>query len=235
MGNGANGVFTGTLFQLDSPDITSQSAFPARWINFSLGQPVSRFTIRRRLCPPFSLKTMLIYTDGACLNNGSTTNTPRGGYAFVFNYGIDGTAASALENKGLDGRVYPHTSNRAELSAIVASLQYRKWYGEGWERVVIAADSEYVVLGATTWVRTWAGRDWRTSGGKPVVSQDLWKKLLGQLQEYANAGCEVSFWRVPRQWNTIADAAAKRAAEIMEPQDEFTLSGVYLPNGRLTT
>jgi ribonuclease HI len=229
MGDGANGVFSGTLFQLGGPDLTPQAAFPTRSINFSLNRPVSRFAIRRRLCPPLSLKTMLMYTDGACLNNGSTADTPRGGYAFVFNSGIDGVVASALENKGLDGSVYRHTSNRAELRAVVSSLQFRKWYGEGWERVVIAADSEYVVLGATTWVRTWAGRDWRTSAGKPVLNQDLWRRLLEQLQEYANAGCEVSFWRVPREWNTIADAGAKMGANMMEP-DESTLSGVYLPN-----
>lgn len=213
MGQGVNGVWTGTRFNsTESPDFL----FPVRTVNTPGQHVLERFCIRRRFAPQISgLKTMLIYTDGACTNNGAVDkddNVPRGGSAFVFNHHPSGTQSFALETQGPDGQVYPHTCNRAELRAVIAALAFRIWWGEGWERLVIATDSEYVGKGATEWLRSWAGRDWRTSGSKHVANQDLWRALSEALGSYAEAGCEVSFWMVPRQANGKADAAAKAAA-----------------------
>ncbi|KAJ7172930.1 ribonuclease H-like domain-containing protein, partial [Mycena crocata] len=158
--------------------------------------------IRRRFVPEISdLKTMMIYTDSACASNGLAD--PRAGYAFVFNCTPDGT-----------GQVYQHTNNRAELRAVIAALEFRSWWGEGWKRIVIVADSEYVGKGATLWMRKWAENGWRTAAGKPVANRDLWEALSEAMGGYASGGCEVSFWVVPRAWNSLADAAAKAAVEL---------------------
>ncbi|KAI1213244.1 ribonuclease H-like domain-containing protein [Annulohypoxylon truncatum] len=219
MGHGQNDVWTASNFQAsDSPEFM----FPARMINTSERRFLNRFCIRRRFVPQVTgLKTMMIYADGACCNNGSAEKIPRGGYAFVFNNSPTGTYSSGLEKKGVDGQVYAHTNNRAELRAIIAALHFRTWWGEGWERIVMVTDSEYVSKGGTEWLRSWAGRNWRTSGGKQVANQDLWKALSEVLGSYAKSGCEVSFWTVPRNYNTLADAAAKAAADQANGAEEY--------------
>lgn len=103
------------------------------------------------------MKTMAVFTDGACLSNGNTT--ARGGYAFVYNTQESGTVSDALEEKGPDGQAYIPTDNRAKLRAVIAALSFRIWWDEGWERFVIISDSEYVTKGATDWLRLWALRN----------------------------------------------------------------------------
>ncbi|KAI1085321.1 ribonuclease H-like protein [Whalleya microplaca] len=223
MGQGHLGVWTGTRFEApDSPAFV----FAVRPVNCANpGFALERFCIRRRFVPWLSmLKTMMIYTDGACSHNGSTALAPRGGSAFVFNNSKSGTEAFALEKKGPDGQTYAHTSNRAELRAVIAALQFRVWWGEGWQRIVMVTDSEYVGKGATEWLRNWAGKNWRTAGSKPVANQDLWKALSDSLGTYAEAGCEISFWIVPRDLNGLADAAAKGAAEKGQSKEKYMVT-----------
>jgi ribonuclease HI len=192
-----------------SPNSTStpQTLFPATDVSYNM--PHRRF---------LRGKEMLIYTDGACLNNGQSN--PQAGWAFVFrDTGLDGlglrvtgTVSSRLEDKGPSGLPGAQTSNRAELRAVIAALQFRAWYGMGEKGLVIATDSEYVVLGITEWVHTWAKRGWLTRSNQPVKNQDLWHALLAELREYKHRGMDVKFWRIPRQLNTVADQAAKQAA-----------------------
>ncbi|KAJ7203489.1 ribonuclease H-like domain-containing protein, partial [Mycena haematopus] len=158
-------------------------------------------------------------TDGACSSNGRAS--PRAGFAFVFNLSPEGKGVGAVEHKGPDGQVYTHTINRAELRAVIAALKFRGWWGEGWHRVVIATDSEYVSEGAMIRMCNWARRGWRTAAGTPAANHDLWEALSDIMGEYASSGCEISFWKVPRERNTLADAAAKAAIEC-EVCEEFT-------------
>lgn len=198
--------------------------FPARPINDGR---LSRFCIRRRFTPHISdLKTMAIYTDGACASNGR--DAPRGGFAFVFNDTPLGVEARALENKGPAGEVRAHTNNRAELRAVVASLRFRVWWGEGWKRIVVITDSEYVGKGATTWLRGWARNGWRTSAGRPTANRDLWEALSEAMGTYAEGGCEISFWVVPRRWNTQADGAARAACNLQGEDDYVNHDGVLV-------
>jgi len=101
----------------------------------------------------------LIFTDGACLNNGQAI--PRAGWAFVAEppelaatHSCD-NVKGRLEKKGPFGDDGTQTSNRAELRAVLVALGLRHWPGEGFAMLVFATDSEYVVEGATKWVKTW--------------------------------------------------------------------------------
>ncbi|KAJ7155801.1 putative ribonuclease H [Mycena filopes] len=219
MGDGNDGVWTGTAFAPPA-NTTPNFLFPNRSVNNASGLTHERFCIRRRFVPAISdLKTMMVYTDGACADNGGAS--PRGSFALVFNNTPAGTISGVLENKGPDGKPYAHTNNRAELRAAVAALKYRTWWGEGWKRVVIVTDSEYVGLGATVRMRNWARNNWRTAGGKKAANRDLWQALSNLMGIYANGGCEISFWIVPRDQNTLADVAAK-AAGTLDAQEEYT-------------
>lgn len=155
---------------------------------------------------------ILIYTDGACPNNGKPSATA--GCAFVFRPATpdsshDGIVSFPLEKKGPSGVMYPPTSNRAELRAVIAALQFRHWRGEGWSELVIATDSEYVALGATAWVRGWRRKGWMTNKNTPVKNRDLWELLLETIKSLQ---LRVLFWRIPRDWNRLADSGAKAAA-----------------------
>ncbi|KAJ7276875.1 ribonuclease H-like domain-containing protein [Mycena rebaudengoi] len=226
MGDGNNGVWTGTRFG-PPPHTAPDFVFPVRLVNNISSLPLERFCIWRRFVPEFShLKTMMIYTDGACASNGLAS--PRAGFAFVFNPSPSGNSSGAVEQKGPDGQVYTHTSNRAELRAVIAALKFRAWWGEGWTRIVIVTDSEYVSEGATTWMRNWARRGWRTTAKSEVANRDLWEALSDILGGYASSGCEISFWRVPREWNTSADTVAKAATELTVSEEYTNTVGVLV-------
>ncbi|KAH9990073.1 ribonuclease H-like protein [Xylariaceae sp. FL0662B] len=158
-------------------------------------------------------RAVLVFTDGACLNNGKLD--PRAGWAFVHGPGLRGdpdTASGRLESKGPYGDESIQSSNRAELRAVIAALRFRHWPGEGFNSMTIATDSEYVVEGSTKWARTWIRNDWMTRGRAHVKNRDLWEMLLGEVEKCNDKGLSIRFWRIPRGWNEVADAAAKQAA-----------------------
>ncbi|PSR94444.1 ribonuclease H-like domain-containing protein [Coniella lustricola] len=174
----------------------------------------------------------LIFTDGACLNNGQ--ENPRAGWAFVTGPcrktdpphlgDAQETVSGRLENSGSYGDAGKQTSNRAELRAVIAVLKYRYWPNDSLETMVIATDSTYVVDGATRWVRGWLRNGWKTRAGQEVKNKDLWECLLGLLEDLHRVGtlhkpCKVQFWKIPREWNTTADAAAKKSALQAEVQN----------------
>ncbi|KAF8914384.1 ribonuclease H-like domain-containing protein, partial [Gymnopilus junonius] len=160
-----------------------------------------------RYCHIDNYRIMLIQTDGACLDNGGQGGRiPRAGAAFV--YGPPKMADSGIKEITLEPE--NATSNRAELIAVIEALKYSKEWDIDCDKLVIATDSEYVVKGSTEWCREWAMRGWRTSSGEPVKNKDLWDSLIDEI--LGHKFCEVMFWKIPREWNSKADAAAKRAA-----------------------
>ena len=202
--------------------------------------PSTVFTpgVVRRISPPtvrFINNTdptqLLLYTDGSCLNNGQAGQ--RAGWAFIYRppdprRKIIGHCSFRLENKGPTGEEYTQTSNRAELRAVIGALRFRAWNSEGFKSIVIATDSEYVVEGATNWIRGWLRRGWVKGDGKPVKNKDLWQALLGEAERLWEDGVTIRLWRIPRELNTAADERAKEAA-IEDEVDEFAdASGVLV-------
>ncbi|KAK0705787.1 hypothetical protein B0T21DRAFT_299127 [Apiosordaria backusii] len=94
---------------------------------------------------------------------------------------------------GAGGRIHQPTRDRAEMQAALAALGHRDWWLEGWERVVIVTNSEYVGKGATQNMLKWTAEGW-PGGSEGSPNRDLWEFLSGLLGEYAEKGCEVSFW-----------------------------------------
>ena len=91
------------------------------------------------------------------MNNGQAN--PKAGWDFWHGLGPSGNTlvvSGRLEKKGPFGDNSIQTSNRAELRAVIAALQFRYWPGEGFYTFVVATDSEYVVEGSTKWAKTWA-------------------------------------------------------------------------------
>ena len=165
---------------------------------------------------------VLVYTDGACTNNGQPWS--RAGWAVVYGrpgrgeQSSAGVVSSQLEDKGPFGDDNVATSNRAELRAIIAALRLCDWRGDGFDSMVIATDSSYVVDGATGWVKGWLRNGWTTRTGGSVKNRDLWDLLLGEVERWKDHGLHVEFWKIPRALNGDADGAAKRAIS-KEPAD----------------
>ncbi|KXG45591.1 uncharacterized protein PGRI_033580 [Penicillium griseofulvum] len=206
-----------TEFKPPNPNDTPQSLFP-HCPKVTMRERVHRFI--RKTPDNRSIETdFLIYTDGACYDNGRIN--AKAGCSFVFNDSTSGFARFALEYKGPTGQQHTLTNNRAELRAVIAALRYRDWAAEGFTRLVIATDSEYVVYGITSWIWEWLTWSWVTTAGEPVRNRDLWECLLGEVEMWQERGLTVQFWRIPREWNTKADRHA-RAAATMERHHLFT-------------
>jgi ribonuclease HI len=180
-------------------------------------------------------RELLVYTDGSCINNGQADS--RAGCAFVTHcyfiprpwnppngaYYMRGTFFFRLEDVGPTGVRESQTSNRAELRAVVAALEWfflghtdlDFWKPKEHAKLVIATDSTYVVDGATKWVKTWEMNGWKLSTGQAVKNRDLWEALLKRFRLLQAERCEnVSLWHIPREQNESADRGAKYASEL---------------------
>lgn len=99
-----------------------------------------------------------VYTDGSALGNPGP-----GGYGAVVEInGIESTLAKGY---------YKTTNNRMEILGVIAVLEE---FGPG-QHFDITTDSQYVIKGATQWLRGWVRNNWiahRTQ--TPVKNKDLW-------------------------------------------------------------
>jgi len=159
---------------------------------------------------------VLVYVDGACSNNGQSE--PRAGWAVVCGPSDPGegsgphVVSGRLEDTGPFGDSSTATSNRAELRAAIAALRLCDWRSAGFDSIVIATDSSYVVNGATGWVKGWVRNGWKTRTDGDVKNRDLWELLLGEVERWKGYGLLVALWKIPRELNRDADKAAKKAA-----------------------
>ena len=118
------------------------------------------------------IKTINIYTDGACSGNQFDTNV--GGWGAILEYG--------QHVKEIYGGEKNTTNNRMELIAVISSLEAltKKAYP-----VQIFSDSSYIMnCLRQKWYENWMTNDWKTSAKKPVENRDLWEKLLSYITEY---------------------------------------------------
>ena len=182
----------------------------------------------------FDSREILLVIDGSCVNNGRSADPgskPVGGCSFLYKQPAPGDPTVAVDSSHPGGKVsfrleklgpagmdLDHTSNRAKLRAVIAALQFRAWDGEGWRRVVILTDLEYIVEGATRLLPRWAARQWRGQRGRKIANRDLWEELQARVDGLRDGGCEVAFWLVggrsagPSEMIGEVKQAARRAA-----------------------
>ena len=106
------------------------------------------------------MKTVIIYTDGACRGNPGP-----GGWGVLIEYGES--------NKQLYGGDVSTTNNKMELTAAIMALKEIK---EPYE-IILYTDSKYVLQGIEEWIHNWKKRGWRGANKKPVKNIELWKEL----------------------------------------------------------
>lgn len=68
------------------------------------------------------------------------------------------------------------TNNQMELTAAIRALEYAKEKNLGLP-LEIYADSKYVLLGVTEWIKKWVANGWKTAAKKPVLNEEMWREL----------------------------------------------------------
>lgn len=105
------------------------------------------------------------FTDGACSGNPGP-----GGWGAVL---VARDGERVLKERELSGGEALTTNNRMELMAAIAALET---LGRP-SRIAVVTDSAYLRDGVTRWIHGWKRNGWRTSDGKPVKNEDLWRRL----------------------------------------------------------
>ena len=109
------------------------------------------------------LKSVNIYTDGACIGNPGP-----GGYCVVLLYGD--------RRRELSGGYRKTTNNRMEILAAIVGLEALK------ERcqITLYSDSQYLVNAMEQgWAEKWRANGWRRGKNAKALNPDLWDRLLG--------------------------------------------------------
>ena len=114
------------------------------------------------------MKTVTIYTDGACSGNPGP-----GGWGAILEWnGVE---------KELSGGENPTTNNRMELLAVISALEKLNQSCI----VELYSDSKYVIDALTKgWLTSWIKNGWHKADKKPVLNVDLWQRLLPLLEKH---------------------------------------------------
>lgn len=165
-----------------------------------------------RLTNRYDPLSIVLLTAGACTHNDQAGAKA----AWAFQFGPEPEmrlCARRLEEIGPFGHRAQQNSKRAELRAVIAAIRCRPWADDGYQTVVIATTSEYVVKGATSWIRKWIENGWKTIGGYPIQNQDLWELLLGEFERFHEARLKFKFWNISREAIALVDDAARKACQ----------------------
>ena len=143
-----------------------------------------------------TMKTVEIYTDGACSGNPGP-----GGWGAVLRY--------QGKEKELSGGEADTTNNRMELTGVIRALEALK------EPCVVElwSDSKYVIDGLEKgWARGWQKRGWIKADKKPALNADLWQRLL-ELTEVHQMHYHWVRGHADNAYNKRCDALAVAARE----------------------
>ena len=144
------------------------------------------------------MKTVDIYTDGACSGNPG-----KGGWGVILMYGG--------REKELSGGEADTTNNRMEVYAAIVGLSSLKEKC----RVNLYSDSAYLVNAIEQhWLDNWKKSGWKTSSKDAVKNRDLWENLIELLAYH-----EVTFIKVKghadNEYNNRCDKLARDAIKAL--------------------
>mgnify|MGYP003293187230 CR=1 FL=1 len=154
------------------------------------------------------MKTVTLYTDGACSGNPGP-----GGWGAILRYGE--------HEKELSGGHPETTNNRMEVLAVIEGLRRLKYPCI----VDIYSDSAYTVNAFINgWIYAWKKGGWKKADGKAVQNVDLWERLYALTQTH-----EVSFHKVAghadnelnNRCDTLARAAITELRKTLPPEQQI--------------
>ena len=152
------------------------------------------------------MKTVDIYTDGACSGNPGP-----GGYGAVLIYkGV---------RRELSGAYALTTNNRMEVLAAIKALQALNEPC----KVKLYSDSRYLVDAIEKgWARKWRGNNWMRNKTEQAVNVDLWTELLELLERH-----DVSFIWVRGHSNNAENERCDKLATSSIAEGNFQRDNCY--------
>ena len=149
-----------------------------------------------------------LYSDGA-----SRGNPGPGGYGTILQYT---DRAGVLHEKEISEGFRETTNNRMELMGVIAGLEalLKPCSVDVW------SDSQYVIKAFNDhWIDGWKKRGWKKADGKPVLNEELWKRLLLAAEPH-----EITWHWVKghdgHPENERCDALATAAADALSSDEE---------------
>lgn len=126
-----------------------------------------------------NMKTISIYTDGACSGNQNENNI--GGWGAILEYGN--------HSKEIYGGEIDTTNNRMEMTALLNALKTIK---KDNQLISVYSDSSYLInCFKEKWYEKWYQNDWKNSKKQDVENRDLWEALISLIKKHT-----ISFYRV---------------------------------------
>lgn len=152
------------------------------------------------------MKTIKIYTDGACKANGKKDAV--GGWGYVIFH--DSEEAPAKEGSGGEKNT---TNNRMEMLAVINSLAECPEN----ERIIVYTDSAYIHnCMKQKWYKAWLSNNWVNASRQPVKNRDLWEKLIpyfeNPLVDFEKVKGHSKNENEHEKWNNYVDKLAVAAA-----------------------
>ncbi len=142
---------------------------------------------------------IIIYTDGACSNNGKKNAV--GGCGVYF-------PNKEFTDISLNFKLNPITNNRAELYAIY--LAVKTLDDTIFKTSTIYSDSKYAINCVTSWYDKWEKNKFLLSNKNQIKNFDIITDIHNILVTHTN----ITFKYIERGKNTFADKLAKDAKEL---------------------
>ena len=148
----------------------------------------------------FIMKKVEAYTDGSSLGNPGP-----GGYGAILVFvADDGTEHVRELSQGFKFT----TNGRMEIMGVLAVLEALNQPCD----ITITSDSKYVVDSfEKNWLESWAKKGWKKADKKPVLNQDLWKKII-ELKSKHNVTMNWVKGHAGHPMNERCDELARQAA-----------------------
>lgn len=146
---------------------------------------------------------MIIYTDGS-----SHPNPGPGGFGVVV---LDDNEELMYAFNKLEKNT---TNNREELKAILFAMKnYGVQESCAFDNVtnkppIVYSDSAYSINTLTTWMFTWALRDWKTAKNKTPENLDIIKEYYDLYQQGKRIELKKVAGHSGNKWNELADELA---------------------------
>ena len=154
-----------------------------------------------------------IFTDGSCMK---TSKGILCGYGVHY---VNNNINNKIKFNDISRifRKKPLTNQRTELYAIYKGIK-RVYKKNKKINLIIYSDSEYSIKSLTLWIKKWKINNWITSNNKPVLNQDIIKKIDKLINNYEG---DIKFIHVKAHTdnqnyesinNAIVDELAKQGA-----------------------
>ncbi|XP_072385961.1 ribonuclease H-like [Diabrotica undecimpunctata] len=107
----------------------------------------------------------IVFTDGACENNGKPNAKAGIGVWFRDDHPLN--ISQPVKGKA--------TNNTAEIQACIQALNVLET--QGVQKVKIFTDSQFTISCMTKWITNWKRNNWKTASGGPVKNKEDLQKL----------------------------------------------------------